>query len=286
MANPKRTSSSRRASRATIPCTRRTTSAVPDRSWRLTATGREQADCIGALAGQPAAAVRPLHGLAIRAHPRNRSHHGPAQGQMGGEPCAARTFLGRDQHHHRGQNSKTTTRATGTSKKHRSAVLASAPGRRVDCRCGRGPCAQHPDLAEPQIRFGIRGHGHPRRLHARPDAHHRGYSQNEEFLHRADSDDLGDPPTAPACTIHAASTRKPAAPRERVRWERTARPARARRETTGRWEVKVGAVARIQAPVSLQWRFGGCGAGRRFGAACWSITANSLSRKRDSAESS
>ena len=32
---------------------------VPDRSWRLTATGRKQAD------------------------------HGPAQGQMGGEPCAA-----------------------------------------------------------------------------------------------------------------------------------------------------------------------------------------------------
>ena len=123
---------------------------VPDRSWRLTATGRKQADCIGRwlvsqqqlfdrymvspyvrtretaatmalpkakweenrvlrerswgeintittqagrlhrpLAGQPAAAVRPLHGLAIRAHPRNRSHHGPAQGQMGGEPCAA-----------------------------------------------------------------------------------------------------------------------------------------------------------------------------------------------------
>ena len=59
---------------------------VPDRSWRLTATGRKQADCIGRwLVSQQ---------QLLRAHPRNRSHHGPAQGQMGGEPCAARTFLG------------------------------------------------------------------------------------------------------------------------------------------------------------------------------------------------
>ena len=36
---------------------------VPDRSWRLTATGRKQADCI-----QPAADVRPLPRLAVRAH--------------------------------------------------------------------------------------------------------------------------------------------------------------------------------------------------------------------------
>ena len=61
---------------------------VPDRSWRLTATGRKQADCIGRwLVSQQQ--LFDLHGLAIRAHPRNRSHHGPAQGQMGGEPCAA-----------------------------------------------------------------------------------------------------------------------------------------------------------------------------------------------------
>ena len=34
---------------------------VPDRSWRLTATGRKQADCI-------AAAVRPLPRFAVRAY--------------------------------------------------------------------------------------------------------------------------------------------------------------------------------------------------------------------------
>ena len=37
---------------------------VPDRSWRLTATGRKQADCIG----RAAAAVRPLPRFAVRAY--------------------------------------------------------------------------------------------------------------------------------------------------------------------------------------------------------------------------
>lgn len=41
---------------------------VPDRSWRLTATGRKQADCIRPLAGLTAAVVRPLPRLAVRAH--------------------------------------------------------------------------------------------------------------------------------------------------------------------------------------------------------------------------
>ena len=38
---------------------------VPDRSWRLTATGRKQADCIGRWL---AAAVRPLPRFAVRAY--------------------------------------------------------------------------------------------------------------------------------------------------------------------------------------------------------------------------
>ena len=54
---------------------------VPDRSWRLTATGRKQADCIGRwlaappppfctrpLARRAAAAVRPLPRFAVRAY--------------------------------------------------------------------------------------------------------------------------------------------------------------------------------------------------------------------------
>ena len=39
---------------------------VPDRSWRLTATGRKQADCIGRC--RAAAAVRPLPRFAVRAY--------------------------------------------------------------------------------------------------------------------------------------------------------------------------------------------------------------------------
>ena len=39
---------------------------VPDRSWRLTATGRKQADCIGRWLA--AAAVRPLPRFAVRAY--------------------------------------------------------------------------------------------------------------------------------------------------------------------------------------------------------------------------
>ena len=42
---------------------------VPDRSWRLTATGRKQADCIGRwLVSRAAAAVRPLPRFAVRAY--------------------------------------------------------------------------------------------------------------------------------------------------------------------------------------------------------------------------
>mgnify|MGYP000093305562 CR=1 FL=1 len=82
---------------------------------------------------------------------------------------------------------------------------------------------------------------------------------DEEFLHRADSDDW----KITNCTCLHYTRRDPETGRtsKRVRWEQTARPVLD--ETTGRWEVKGGAVARIQAPVSLQWRFGGCGAGRR-----------------------
>lgn len=41
---------------------------VPDRSWRLTATGRKQADLHRPLARRAAAAVRPLPRFAVRAY--------------------------------------------------------------------------------------------------------------------------------------------------------------------------------------------------------------------------
>ena len=85
--------SSRRANRATTPCIAQDNVTVPDRSWRLTATGRKQADCIGRWLVSQQLFDRYMVSPYVRT-PRNRSHHGPAQGQMGGEPCAARTFLG------------------------------------------------------------------------------------------------------------------------------------------------------------------------------------------------
>ncbi len=89
MANPKRTSSSRRASRADNSLYTQDNVTVPDRSWRLTATGRKQADCIGRwLVSQQQLFDRYMVSPYVRTR-ENRSHHGPAQGQMGGEPCAA-----------------------------------------------------------------------------------------------------------------------------------------------------------------------------------------------------
>ena len=91
----------------------------------------------------------------------------------------------------------------------------------------------------------------------------------------------GRSPTAPACTIHAAT---PATGRtsKRLRWEQTARPVLD--ETTGRWVVKVergaNSSARIS-PMAIWWMW--C---RPSTLTCWSITANSLSRKRDFTKSS
>ena len=56
---------------------------VPDRSWRLTATGRKQADCIG----RWLVAQQQLGSLVT-------GWDGPAESEMGGDSRAARTLLG------------------------------------------------------------------------------------------------------------------------------------------------------------------------------------------------
>ena len=103
---------------------------------------------------------------------------------------------------------------------------------------------------------------------------------DEEFLHRADSDDW----KITNCTCLHYTRRDPETGRtsKRVRWEQTARPVLD--ETTGRWEVKwsrgANSSARIS-PMAIWWMW--C---RPSIHTCWSITANSLSRKRDFTKSS
>ena len=64
---------------------------VPDRSWRLTATGRKQADCIG----RWLVAQQPLFDrYLVSPYVRTRGHDGPAESEMGGDSRAARTLLG------------------------------------------------------------------------------------------------------------------------------------------------------------------------------------------------
>ena len=120
---------------------------VPDRSWRLTATGRKQADCIGRwLVSQQqlfdrymvSPYVRTRETAATMALPKakweeNRVLRERSWGEI--------NTITKDEF-------KTNYATQLELQEYRSAVLASA-GRRVDCRCGRGPCAQHPDLAEP-----------------------------------------------------------------------------------------------------------------------------------------
>ena len=158
------------------------------------------------------------------------------------------------------------------------AVLASA-GRRVDCQCGRGPCAQHPDLAEPQNPIRNPWSWSPTATSCSPwMLDHRGIWPTRNSCSRAeDSDDW----KITNCTCLHCTRRDPETGRASERVPRPgSRPPRARARRDDRpLGGQGGAVARIQAPVSLQWRFAGRGASRRPTPA-WSITANSLSRKR------
>lgn len=66
---------------------------VPDRSWRLTATGRKQADCIGRwLVAQQPLFDRYLVSPYVRT--RETRPRCPAESEMGGDSRAARTLLG------------------------------------------------------------------------------------------------------------------------------------------------------------------------------------------------
>ncbi|MCC4093478.1 MAG: histidine phosphatase family protein [Bifidobacterium breve] len=184
------------------------------------------------LAGQPAAAVRPLHGLAIRAHPRNRSHHGPAQGQMGGEPRAARALLGEIN--------------TITKDEFKNNYARNWNFKNTDPLYWRPPAGESiADVAEDRV------HNILTSLSRKSDSEsvvmvtHGDFMlalmltiedlADEEFLHRADSDDW----KITNCTCLHYTRRDPETGRtsKRVRWEQTARPVLD--ETTGRWEVKV-----------------------------------------------
>ena len=167
-----RTSSSRRASRATIPCTRRTTSPCPTARGDSPppAASRPTASAAGWSAQQQL--FDRYHGLAVCAHPRDRGHHGPAQGQMGGERVCCANVLGVRSTPSPRTNSKTTTHATGTS--------------RTPIRCTGGRRQANPSPMWPRtvciiILTSLSRKSDsesvvmvtPRRLHARPDAHHR-----------------------------------------------------------------------------------------------------------------
>lgn len=111
---------------------------VPDRSWRLTATGRKQADCIGRwlVSQQPlfdrylvSPYVRTRETAATMALPKAKwRRHACCANAPGVRSIPSRKMI-----------SKPITRATGCSR-----TLIRCIGvrrRRIDRRCGRKPCA-------------------------------------------------------------------------------------------------------------------------------------------------
>ena len=125
MANPKRTSSSSAGEQGDNSLYTQDNVTVPDRSWRLTATGRKQADCIGRWLVSAAAAVRPVswsRHTCARAKPPRRWRCRRPSGRR--TRVLRERYLGRDQHHHARTISATNYARNWNVQAHRPAVLA------------------------------------------------------------------------------------------------------------------------------------------------------------------
>ena len=227
---------------------------VPDRSWRLTATGRKQADCIGRwLVSQQQLFDRYMVSPYVRTRETAATMALPKAKWEENRVLRERSW---------GEIN------TITKDEFKTNYARNWNFKNTDPLYWRPPAGESiADVAEDRV------HNILTSLSRKSDSEsvvmvtHGDFMlalmltiedlADEEFLHRADSDDW----KITNCTCLHYTRRDPETGRtsKRVRWEQTARPVLD--ETTGRWEVKVE--PRIQAPVSLQWRFGGCGAGRR-----------------------
>ena len=229
---------------------------VPDRSWRLTATGRKQADCIGRwLVSQQQLFDRYMVSPYVRTRETAATMALPKAKWEENRVLRERSW---------GEIN------TITKDEFKNNYARNWNFKNTDPLYWRPPAGESiADVAEDRV------HNILTSLSRKSDSEsvvmvtHGDFMlalmltiedlADEEFLHRADSDDW----KITNCTCLHYTRRDPETGRtsKRVRWEQTARPVLD--ETTGRWAGQGGAVARIQAPVSLQWRFGGCGAGRR-----------------------
>ena len=230
---------------------------VPDRSWRLTATGRKQADCIGRwLVSQQQLFDRYMVSPYVRTRETAATMALPKAKWEENRVLRERSW---------GEIN------TITKDEFKNNYARNWNFKNTDPLYWRPPAGESiADVAEDRV------HNILTSLSRKSDSEsvvmvtHGDFMlalmltiedlADEEFLHRADSDDW----KITNCTCLHYTRRDPETGRtsKRVRWEQTARPVLD--ETTGRWEVKVEPWREFKRPyLSLQWRFGGCGAGRR-----------------------
>lgn len=215
---------------------------VPDRSWRLTATGRKQADCIGRwLVDQQPLFDRYLVSPYVRTRETAATMALPKAKWEETRVLRERSW---------GEIS------TITRDEFRTNYPRNWMFKRTDPLYWRPPAGESiADVAENRV------HNLLTSLNRRTGAEsvvvvtHGDFMQalmltledisDEEFLHRADSDEW----TITNCTCLHYSRRDPHTGRTtgRVRWERTARPVLNAR--TGRWEVSVGPWREFQRPM-------------------------------------
>lgn len=250
---------------------------VPDRSWRLTATGRKQADCIGRwLVSQQQLFDRYMVSPYVRTRETAATMALPKAKWEENRVLRERSW---------GEIN------TITKDEFKNNYARNWNFKNTDPLYWRPPAGESiADVAEDRV------HNILTSLSRKSDSEsvvmvtHGDFMlalmltiedlADEEFLHRADST-TGRSPTAPACTIHAA-TRKPAAPPSVCAGSRPPGPCSTRRPAAGRsrWSRGANSSARIS-PMAIWWMW--C---RPSIHTCWSITANSLSRKRDFTKSS
>ena len=249
---------------------------VPDRSWRLTATGRKQADCIGRwLVSQQQLFDRYMVSPYVRTRETAATMALPKAKWEENRVLRERSW---------GEIN------TITKDEFKNNYARNWNFKNTDPLYWRPPAGESiADVAEDRV------HNILTSLSRKSDSEsvvmvtHGDFMlalmltiedlADEEFLHRADSDDWKI--TNCACTIHAA-TRKPAAPPSVCAGSRPPGPCSTRRPAAGRsrWSRGANSSARIS-PMAIWWMW--C---RPSIHTCWSITANSLSRKRDFTKSS
>lgn len=251
---------------------------VPDRSWRLTATGRKQADCIGRwLVSQQQLFDRYMVSPYVRTRETAATMALPKAKWEENRVLRERSW---------GEIN------TITKDEFKNNYARNWNFKNTDPLYWRPPAGESiADVAEDRV------HNILTSLSRKSDSEsvvmvtHGDFMlalmltiedlADEEFLHRADSDDW----KITNCTCLHYTRRDPETGRtsKRVRWgSRPPGPCSTRRPAAGRsrWSRGANSSARIS-PMAIWWMW--C---RPSIHTCWSITANSLSRKRDFTKSS